>query len=117
MSNATLIEPDRARVGLAAPGAAGRTGPEPPAGGTSLPSSAPGWHVDPLDAKVLRFWDGQDWTTWTQPSQVPEPPNGWVRIIDPHWWEPPTDGTADHLASWHLLAQHAQERRGRRVKR
>ncbi len=32
-----------------------------------------GWFVDPSDARQLRYWDGQTWTTYTQP-RVPGAP-------------------------------------------
>ncbi|RYF46198.1 MAG: DUF2510 domain-containing protein, partial [Comamonadaceae bacterium] len=40
----------------------------------------PGWHQDPADANLLRYWDGRQWTEQTQPkpSQTPTPRKGGV---------------------------------------
>ena len=35
----------------------------------SLPG--PGWHQDPSDATMIRWWDGATWTEHTQASPVP----------------------------------------------
>lgn len=32
-----------------------------------------GWHPDPEDNKQLRYWDGQQWTSATQPMPTPQP--------------------------------------------
>jgi hypothetical protein len=60
-----------------------------------------GWYDDPNDGSVLRWWDGYDWATPTQPK-APPVPSGWYE--DPaspgttRWWDgsewgdPPTDG-------------------------
>lgn len=43
---------------------------------------APGWHRDPHDPRVLRWWDGSQWTdqTWTEGpalAAVPAQADGW----------------------------------------
>ena len=35
------------------------------AGGSSAP---PNWYPDPADARLLRYWDGEQWTAHTAPS-------------------------------------------------
>ncbi|WP_370184788.1 DUF2510 domain-containing protein [Rhodococcus wratislaviensis] len=41
----------------------------------TAPTPPPGWHQDPADANLLRYWDGTQWTEQTQPkpSQTPTP--------------------------------------------
>jgi len=46
----------------------------------TAPTPPPGWHQDPADANLLRYWDGRQWTEQTQPkpSQTPTPRKGGV---------------------------------------
>ncbi|MDV6286950.1 DUF2510 domain-containing protein [Rhodococcus jostii] len=41
----------------------------------TAPTPPPGWHQDPADANLLRYWDGTQWTGQTQPkpSRTPTP--------------------------------------------
>lgn len=32
---------------------------------------APGWHADPTDPNLMRYWDGIQWTAQTQPKPPP----------------------------------------------
>lgn len=32
---------------------------------------APGWHADPTDPNLMRYWDGLQWTAQTQPKPPP----------------------------------------------
>lgn len=34
---------------------------------TAVAPSAPGWYADPYDRRVLRWWDGRNWTVHTAP--------------------------------------------------
>ncbi|TWH63209.1 uncharacterized protein DUF2510 [Rhodococcus rhodochrous J38] len=34
----------------------------------------PGWHSDPRDPRLVRWWDGQQWTDATQPASGAIPP-------------------------------------------
>ncbi|MFE7423157.1 DUF2510 domain-containing protein [Rhodococcus sp. NPDC057529] len=34
----------------------------------TAPTPPPGWHQDPADANLLRYWDGTQWTEQTQPK-------------------------------------------------
>lgn len=49
-----------------------------------MSDTQPGWHPDPEGASdQLRWWDGQQWTSATRPSQVAPPPpkksrKGWL---------------------------------------
>jgi hypothetical protein len=45
---------------LAKPGAKKRVPPAAPAMG------APGWYVDPIDQRFVRYWDGMGWTDHLQ---------------------------------------------------
>ena len=52
---------------------------EPPGG-----SPSPGWHSDPTDASVERYWDGSRWTSSTRPfassPESPAPGRMWAAI-------------------------------------
>jgi len=34
----------------------------------------PGWHPDPDDPQLLRWWDGKEWTDHTSIANLPPPP-------------------------------------------
>lgn len=38
-----------------------------------MTTPGPGWHPDPEGHKLLRYWDGQQWTSATQPMPTPQP--------------------------------------------
>lgn len=40
----------------------------------TAPTPPPGWHQDPGDANLLRYWDGTQWTEQTQPKPSQSPP-------------------------------------------
>jgi hypothetical protein len=40
--------------------------------GVRLPP--PGWHPDPDDPQLLRWWDGKEWTDHTSIANLPPPP-------------------------------------------
>jgi uncharacterized protein DUF2510 len=37
------------------------------------PVRSPGWFTDPLDGRLIRYWDGRRWTFHTAERPVPEP--------------------------------------------
>src|SRR4051794_26858953 len=37
---------------------------------TASPTPAGGWYADPLDASLLRWWDGATWTKQTMPADA-----------------------------------------------
>lgn len=39
-----------------------------------MTNPAPGWHPDPEGNQQLRYWDGQQWTSATQPMPAPQTP-------------------------------------------
>ncbi|GAF45491.1 DUF2510 domain-containing protein [Rhodococcus wratislaviensis] len=39
----------------------------------TAPTPPPGWHQDPADANLLRYWDGTHWTEQTQPKPLQTP--------------------------------------------
>lgn len=39
-----------------------------------MTTPGPGWHPDPEGNQQLRYWDGQQWTSATQPMPQPTPP-------------------------------------------
>jgi hypothetical protein len=41
----------------------------PAPNGGQLPTRPPGWYLDPLDASLVRYFDGTRWTFWTQQRQ------------------------------------------------
>ncbi|RNI21139.1 phospholipid scramblase-related protein [Flexivirga caeni] len=38
-------------------------------------STPPGWYADPRDNRMVRWWDGTQWTDHQQPAQQPAQPN------------------------------------------
>ncbi|MES1212206.1 MAG: DUF2510 domain-containing protein, partial [Leifsonia sp.] len=46
-------------------------------GNVSTASSTPagGWYADPLDASLLRWWDGTTWGTQTMPADAASIPS------------------------------------------
>lgn len=38
-----------------------------------MTATPPGWYPDPYGGHQLRWWDGQQWSTWTAPMPAPEP--------------------------------------------
>lgn len=48
-----------------------------------MTTPGPGWHPDPEGNQQLRYWDGQQWTSATQPLPQPTPPPAPPEPIDP----------------------------------
>lgn len=60
---------------------------------TPTPGSRPraDWYADPNDRTIIRYWDGQAWTSYTLPK-----PDG--------WGAPGTDGSRPWWQTWWVLA-------------
>ncbi|MBY6385507.1 DUF732 domain-containing protein [Rhodococcus erythropolis] len=48
-----------------------------------MTTPGPGWHPDPEGNQQLRYWDGQQWTSATQPPPQPTLPPAPPEPIDP----------------------------------
>lgn len=61
-------------------------------GRTVFMNPPPGWHPDPYDPTLQRWWDGQQWTAQTQPAGAADPTLAFAPIGGPTDPGTPADG-------------------------